>query len=66
MKLHVIPVPPGWSPEQSWEQISRGIDIPDEPEPFWSVVEVEGGVQIGDRWIGGKLVRLVPIDEEDQ
>jgi hypothetical protein len=64
VNLHVIPVPHGWSPEQSWEAQSRGVDLTD-PDPDWAVIEVEGGSQVGDRWLGGRLVRLVPVDDDD-
>lgn len=38
-EFHVIPVPHGWSVEQSWEAISRGDELTD-PKPNWASIEV--------------------------
>lgn len=40
--VHTIPVPRGWSPEQAWEAIRRGVSLTDE-RPFWANVLVERG-----------------------
>jgi hypothetical protein len=69
MGVHVIPVPLGWSPEQAWEHISRGLTL-DNPygEPNWAVVEVEG-VQTrvladgSEQVTAGRLVRLHGPDD---
>ena len=37
--VHTIPVPRGWSIEQSWEHIRRGVILTD-PEPNWAVILV--------------------------
>lgn len=39
-RIHTIPVPPGWSPEQAWEAIKREDLLPDE-EPDWINVETD-------------------------
>jgi hypothetical protein len=38
--LHVIPVPPGWSAEQAWEAIQRGVELRS-VGPAWAVVELD-------------------------
>lgn len=40
--VHTIPVPRGWSIEQSWEHIRRGVLLTD-PEPNWAVILVKAG-----------------------
>ena len=59
-EIHTIPVPRGWSVEQSWEAITRG-DLLTDPDPQgWANVEVVNGV----------MVRVVPVsagsDGEDR
>ena len=50
-EIHTIPVPRGWSVEQSWEAITRG-DLLTDPDPQgWANVEVVNGV----------MVRVVPV-----
>jgi hypothetical protein len=60
--VHVIPVPPGWSPEQSWEHISRSkrlpTDYPDS-EQRWVSVVIEGFTSEGAFVTGGRLVEWV-------
>lgn len=54
-EIHTIPVPRGWSVEQSWEAISRG-DLLTDPEPQgWANVEVVEGV----------MVRVLPVSDEE-
>lgn len=53
-EIHTIPVPRGWSVEQSWEAITRG-DLLTDPEPQgWANVEVRDGV----------MVRVLPVSDE--
>lgn len=51
---HTIPVPRGWSVEQSWEAIRRG-DLLTDPVPLWANVEVDPR---------GRMVRVseAPVD----
>lgn len=59
---HSIPVPVGWSPEQTWEHMSRG-ELLEHPngDPAWTNVEVEGlttePIPDGEKVTGGRLVR---------
>src|SRR5947209_5382997 len=41
--VHTIPVPVGWSPEQTWEHLTRG-NLLEHPngDPAWTNVEIEG------------------------
>jgi hypothetical protein len=52
MIIHTIPVPRGWSIEQSWEAITRG-DLLTDPEPMWANVEVNEA---------GKFRRVLPME----
>lgn len=56
-EIHIIPVPIGWSAEQAWEAMSRGVDLkhPD-GEPGWTNVEIEDG----------RLVRWFPTETSEQ
>lgn len=36
--FHTIPVPRGWSIEQSWEAISNDVLLTD-PRPYWASIE---------------------------
>jgi hypothetical protein len=49
-RVHTIPVPVGWSPEQAWESICRG-DLLEHPEgePSWANIET----------LDGRFVRLL-------
>ena len=40
--IHTIPVPQGWSIEQSWEAIANGDELPDGPAS-WANVEISDG-----------------------
>lgn len=60
--IHTIPVPPGWTPEQAWEQISRGELLPTdypESEQRWVSVEVADSTIEDNRVTGGRLVRVI-------
>ena len=54
VRIHTIPVPRGWSVEQSWEAIRRG-DLLTDPVPLWANVEVDPR---------GRMVRVseAPVD----
>lgn len=43
--VHTIPVPAGWSPEQAWEAISRGVLLP-ETDVNWANILVRDGRMI--------------------
>lgn len=59
MTVHTINVPPGWSPEQAWEHISRGHRLP-EIEGEWVSLEIDGGAPDAQGfWRDGRLVRVV-------
>lgn len=58
--VHTVYVPPGWRPEQVWDQIAAGQLVDAVPGGGWAVLEIDGGGRIGDRWSGGELVRVVP------
>lgn len=53
-ELHTIPVPQGWSVEQSWEAISRDVLLTD-PDPDWAVIWVEDN----------KLVKVETFDDDE-
>jgi hypothetical protein len=53
-EIHTIPVPAGWSAEQAWEAISRGVEIPN-GEPGWTNVEI----------VDGRLVRWFPTETSE-
>lgn len=61
--VHTIPVPPGWSAEQSWEHISRGERLPveglTEADVSWVSVLVEGVEIAGGRVVAGRLVEVL-------
>ncbi len=53
--IHTIPVPRGWSVEQSWEAICRG-DLLTDPEPQgWANIETRNG----------NFVRVIPVESHD-
>lgn len=54
-RIHTIPVPPGWSPEQAWEAIKREDDLPEEEDPSWINVETDDQ---------DRFVRFIYKDEE--
>ncbi|MET0786570.1 MAG: hypothetical protein ABWY25_07690 [Paenisporosarcina sp.] len=49
-KIHTIPVPYGWSPEQAWEATQRGDELPEEGER-WVNVETDDH---------NKFIRILP------
>jgi hypothetical protein len=52
--VHTIPVPRGWSIEQSWEAISRNVKLTD-PYPFWANVETTPD---------DKFIRVLPMEPD--
>lgn len=49
MAIHTIPVPEGWSPEQAWEAIRRGVTLPwNLPITSWVNVDDKTGVLVPD------------------
>jgi hypothetical protein len=40
VKVHTIPVPRGWSAEQAWEAITRGVPLTD-AHPSWANIETD-------------------------
>lgn len=62
LSTHTIPVPPGWSPEQAWEHISRAQRLPTdypESECRWTSVVVDGFTSEGCFVTGGRLVEVL-------
>lgn len=65
--IHTVPLPAGWSPEQTWEHLSRGglLEHPPgtrEEDLEWVNLEIEGVTYettgMGtERTTGGRLVR---------
>jgi len=40
-RIHTICVPRGWSPEQAWEAVKRGEELPEKDDSFWVNVETD-------------------------
>lgn len=61
--IHTIFVPPGFSPEQVWEHVSRCEPVPVdgvlEEDGEWVNVEIEGGHEHDGFWVDGKLKKVL-------
>jgi hypothetical protein len=62
--IHTIPVPPGWSAEQAWEHIVRGVllptDYPEHQQRWMQVVVANIEYGTDGNVCAGQLVEVLP------